>query len=123
VDALQNLSRVSSDALRYGVPVLVEALPCPSESIISDPMAARAMADAARGGFEHGADLLKCYYTGTPENFCQITASYPAPVLSAGGKCMDTERDVLWVVHGSRQGGGAGVVFGRNIWQHAHPGG
>lgn len=121
VDTLQNLARIASEALRYGVPILVEALPCPADAI-PDPLDAKAMADAARIGFEHGADLLKCYYTGTPERFRQVTSNCPAPVLIAGGERMDTARDVLNVVHGSLQGGGAGVVFGRNIWQHEKPG-
>jgi DhnA family fructose-bisphosphate aldolase class Ia len=120
VQTMHNLSQVASATLRYNLPVLVEALPCPCESI-PNPMDAEAMADAARVGFERGGDLLKCYYTGSVENFRLVTGGCPAPVLIAGGERMETERDVLEVVHGSIRGGGAGVVFGRNVWQHERP--
>jgi DhnA family fructose-bisphosphate aldolase class Ia len=34
---------------------------------------------------------------------------------------MDSERAVLQVVRDSLDGGGRGVVFGRNIWQSREP--
>lgn len=120
VMTMQNLSQVASAALRFNMPVLVEALPCPCASI-PNPMDAETMADAARVGFERGGDLLKCYYTGSVESFRLVTRGCPAPVLIAGGERMETDRDVLEVVHGSLQGGGAGVIFGRNVWQHERP--
>lgn len=120
VDTMQNLSVVASEAVRTGMPVVVEALPSVHPSI-PDTVAPKAMADAARIGFEHGADLLKCYYTGSPEGFRMVTENCPAPVLIAGGVRMDTDRAVFDVVKGSIDGGGAGVVFGRNIWQSDNP--
>ncbi|MBV7327193.1 fructose-bisphosphate aldolase [Chloroflexi bacterium TSY] len=120
VDTLHILSQVAAEAMQTGLPVMVEALPCPHPSI-PNTLDAKAMADAARIGFEHGADLLKCYYTGSPESFRTVTKNCPAPVLIAGGARMETDRDVFNVVHGSIAGGGAGVVFGRNIWQGSNP--
>ena len=99
---------------------MVEALPCPCERI-PDPNDADAMASACRIGFEHGADVLKTYATGSAESFRQVTASCPAPVLIAGGPKMDSERAVLQVVRDTLDAGGQGVVFGRNIWQSPEP--
>jgi DhnA family fructose-bisphosphate aldolase class Ia len=72
------------------------------------------MASAARIAFEHGADLVKSYYT---ENFREVTDNCPVPVLIAGGPRMETAEETLQVVSDATQAGAAGVVFGRNIWQ------
>jgi DhnA family fructose-bisphosphate aldolase class Ia len=116
------VARVAGDCLAANLPLLVEALPCASERI-PDPKAPEAMASAARLGFEHGADLIKTYYTGTPESFRHVVDNCPVPTLIAGGPRMDTVEASLQVVHGAMQAGAAGVVFGRNIWQHPDPAG
>jgi DhnA family fructose-bisphosphate aldolase class Ia len=100
--------------------LMVEALPCPGERI-PDPLAAKAMADACRLAFEHGADVLKTYATGSAESFRQVTANSPNPVLIAGGARMDSDRAVMQVVRDTLDAGGQGVVFGRNIWQSPDP--
>ena len=79
------------------------------------------MASACRLGFEHGADVLKTYATGSVESFARVVASCPAPVLIAGGPKMDSARAVLQVVRDTLDAGGRGVVFGRNIWQSPAP--
>jgi fructose-bisphosphate aldolase, class I len=107
------VAKVAGECLRANVPLMVEALPCPSERI-PDPKAADAMADAARLAFEHGADLVKSYYT---EGFRQVTENCPVPVLIAGGPKMETVEETLQVVHSAIGAGAAGAVFGRNIWQ------
>lgn len=72
------------------------------------------MASAARLGFEHGADLVKSYYT---EDFRRVTDNCPVPVLVAGGPRIETVEETLQIVHDPSEAGAAGVVFGRNIWQ------
>ena len=114
------VARVVGDCARDGLPVMVEALPCPAERI-PDPTDAQAMASASRIAFELGADIVKTYYTGSPDSFRRVVAGCPAPVLIAGGARMETMRAALAVVHGSVQAGGRGVVFGRNIWQSPEP--
>lgn len=114
------VARVAGECLRVNLPVMVEALPAKSARI-PDPKAAEAMASAARLGFEHGGDLIKTYYTGTPESFRIVVENCPAPVLIAGGPRMDTIEETLEVVHGAMQAGAVGVVFGRNIWQSKNP--
>ena len=107
------VARVAGECLHANLPLVVEALPCPGERI-PDPNAPDAMASAARIGFEHGADLVKSYYT---EDFRTVTDNCPVPVLIAGGPKMDTIGETLRVVQDATQAGAAGVVFGRNIWQ------
>ena len=119
-ETLEITAEVAGECLEDGLPLMVEALPCPSERIL-DPNDADAMADACRIGFEHGADVLKTYATGSAESFRKVTAGCPAPVLIAGGPRMESERAVLQVVRDTLDAGGMGVVFGRNIWQSPHP--
>src|SRR5215218_728307 len=107
------VAKVAGECMRANLPLMVEALPCPSERI-PDPKAADAMASAARLAFEHGADLVKSYFT---EDFDRVTQNCPVPVLIAGGPKMDTVEETLQVVQDATRAGAAGVVFGRNIWQ------
>jgi DhnA family fructose-bisphosphate aldolase class Ia len=120
LQTLEIVADVAGQCLESEYPVMVEALPCPSPNI-PDPLDAGLMADACRIGFEHGADLLKTYYPGTAEGFAQVVRGTPAPVLIAGGPRLPHERAVLGMVADSIAAGGAGVVFGRNIWQSADP--
>jgi len=113
LETYRAVARVAGECLRANLPLVVEALPCPSERI-PDPKAPEAMASAARIAFEHGADLVKSYYT---ENFREVTDNCPVPVLIAGGPRMETTEETLQVVSDATQAGAAGVVFGRNIWQ------
>ena len=43
------------------------------------------------------------------------------PVVIAGGPKVDTERDLLQMVYDAIAVGGAGVAFGRNIFQAENP--
>lgn len=114
------VAAVAGECQHAGLPLMVEALPCPTGRI-PDTKDPEAMAAASRIAFELGADIVKTYYTGTPEGFARVTDCCPIPVLLAGGPKMDTLRDTLRVVHDSMQVGGSGVVFGRNIWQAPDP--
>lgn len=120
METLEITSEVAGELSGSSMTLMVEALPCPSERI-ADPLDAKAMADACRLAFEHGADMLKTYATGSAESFRQVTENCPNPVLIAGGAKMDSERAVMQVVRDTLDAGGKGVVFGRNIWQNPHP--
>jgi DhnA family fructose-bisphosphate aldolase class Ia len=120
LETLEITAEVAGECLRDGLPLMVEALPCPGERI-PDPNDAGAMASACRLGFEHGADVLKTYATGSAASFARVIASCPVPVLIAGGPKMDSARAVLQVVRDTLDAGGRGVVFGRNIWQSPDP--
>lgn len=120
LDTLEITARAAVAADEVNLPVMAEALPCRGDRI-PDPLDPKAMADAARVAFEHGADLIKNYYTGTVEGYARSVEAVPAPVLMAGGEKMDTTRDVLETTAAAMMAGAAGVVVGRNIWQHSDP--
>ena len=120
LETMDIVAKTAAACYDTGLTLMVEALPCPHPRI-PDPLAADAMAAACRLAFEHGADSVKTYYTGSVEGFHEVTSNCPVPVLIAGGARMDSHEAVLDVVHGAMQAGGNGVVFGRNIWQHPQP--
>ena len=120
LETLEITAELAGQCFAAGLPLMVEALPCPCERI-PDPTSADAMASACRIGFEHGADMVKTYAPGGVEAFRQVTASTPVPVLIAGGPKAGGPREALQVVRDSLDGGGRGVVFGRNIWQSPDP--
>jgi class I fructose-bisphosphate aldolase len=73
-------------------------------------------AHCARVAYEVGADVVKVQYTGSPDSFARVVGAVPIPVLIAGGPKMDSERDLLRMVHESLQAGGAGICIGRNVF-------
>jgi fructose-bisphosphate aldolase, class I len=75
----------------------------------------------ARLGAELGADIVKVSYTGSVDSFRQVVAGCPVPVVIAGGPKMNSDRDILEMVQGAIEAGGAGVSIGRNVFQHRDP--
>jgi len=66
-------------------------------------------------------DIVKVSYTGSVESFREVVVGCPVPVVIAGGPKMSSDRDILEMVKGSIEAGGAGVSIGRNIFQHREP--
>jgi predicted phospho-2-dehydro-3-deoxyheptonate aldolase len=111
------LGRVSAECDRYGMPLLAMMYPKGFE----DDFHPNRVAHAARIGAELGADIVKTYYTGSPETFAEVTASCPAPVVMSGGPKTKTVVEFLTTLKGAMDGGALGVAVGRNVWQHADP--
>jgi len=70
---------------------------------------------------ELGADLIKTKYSGNVDTFQEVTSQCPVPILVAGGSRLSTVTEALKLVDDVITGGGAGVVFGRNIFQFDNP--
>jgi putative autoinducer-2 (AI-2) aldolase len=66
---------------------------------------------------ELGANIVKTYYC---DNFEEIVAACPVPIVVAGGKKL-AEKDALTMAYKSIQGGARGLDMGRNIFQSQHP--
>ena len=119
-DSLRVLAACAAEADRLGVPLVAECLPCPVPKI-AEPNDPEHIAVAARIATEHGADMIKCYYSGTAEGFQKVTSTNPAPVMIAGGPVVDSALELLGMVSGAMRAGARGVFFGKNIWQSADP--
>ena len=61
---------------------------------------------------------MKTYYT---EGFEEVVRSAMVPVVIAGGKKLETERDALQMAHDAIDRWCGRIDFGRNVWQSPHP--
>ncbi len=118
-EMLNDFGRVSYEARTWGMPLL--AMMYPRGEQIQDEYDVSVVKHAARVGNEMGADIVKVSYTGSAESFREVTEGCAVPVVIAGGAKMDSDRDILEMVKGSVDGGGAGLSIGRNVFQHHNP--
>jgi class I fructose-bisphosphate aldolase len=116
---LSDLGALCSEANEWGMPVL--AMMYARGPKIKDEYAPQVVAHCARVGVELGADIIKVNYTGDPESFARVVEGCCVPVVIAGGPKLDSDRDLVQMVHDSIQAGGSGLSVGRNIFQHANP--
>ena len=111
LSSIDNLSQCINAGMRYSIPVLgVVAVGKDMER--TD----RFFKLATRIVAEMGANIIKTYYC---ENFEEIVAACPVPIVVAGGKKLP-EKDALTLAYNSMQGGAAGLDMGRNIFQSEH---
>lgn len=118
-EMLGHFGEVSRKCMEWGMP-LVAMLYTRGVKIKSE-FDLDCVKHAARVGAELGADIVKVNYTGSPKSFEQVTAGCPVPVVIAGGEKLESDDDILKMVEGAMQAGGAGVSIGRNVFQHADP--
>jgi len=118
-EMLSDLGQVTRTAQEWGMPLL--AMMYPRGEKIKDEYDVKVIKHVARLGAELGADLIKVSYTGSVESFREVVLGCPVPVVIAGGPKMSSDRDILEMVKGAVQAGGAGVSIGRNIFQHRDP--
>ena len=118
-EMLHDFGKVSNEARIWGMPLL--AMIYPRGEKIKDEYDVNAVKHAARVGKEMGADIVKVSYTGSVETFKEVVSGCSIPVVIAGGPKMDSDRDILEMVKGSIDAGGAGVSIGRNVFQHENP--
>lgn len=116
---LNDFGAISREARKWGMPLL--AMMYTRGPKIKSQYDPEMVKHAARVGAELGADIVKVPYTGTPDSFRNVTEGCFVPVVIAGGEKMDTDEDVLRMVKGCMEGGGAGVSIGRNVFQHREP--
>jgi 3-hydroxy-5-phosphonooxypentane-2,4-dione thiolase len=67
---------------------------------------------------ELGADAIKTFFT---ERFSEVCAACPVPVLGLGAEKLSSYVEALRLARRIVEGGGSGVVFGRNAIQFAEP--
>lgn len=120
---VRNVGLLRAECDRYGMPLMVEPL-----------VMGR---DKARGGFqslgdkdaivslvrqanELGADVIKADPTDDPDDYHAVVAAAGCPVLVRGGGKADL-RTVFEKSSAFLGQGAKGLVYGRNIFQHANP--
>lgn len=120
---VQNIARVRADCDRYGMPLMIEPL-------VMQPVdkAGGYMVDGDAGKIvtltrlarEMGADIIKADPTTNAEDFHRVVETARCPVLVRGGGKEDL-RGVFDKSAALMRQGAVGMVYGRNIYQHANP--
>lgn len=106
---------------RHGLVLMIEPRSARERSIPEDKTSTEIMSLYCRIAAEIGADIVKCPWPGSAERFAPVAETCPAPVLVAGGSRKDNPRVALQQAADAIAAGAAGLVFGRNIYQHADP--
>ena len=109
---IRNLTRTVDVGTRYGIPTL--GVTAVGKDMERD---ARYLAMASRVCAENGAHVVKTYFC---EDFEQVTACCPVPIVLAGGKKMP-ELDALTMAYQAMDQGASGVDMGRNVFQAGDP--
>ena len=113
---LESAGEVSRQCAEWGMPLLVMAYPRGPQ--IKNQFDPDAIAHCARAAAELGADVVKVSYTGDIDTFKEVCRGALAPIVIAGGPKMDSDMDILNMVHDSMVAGGRGVSIGRNVFQN-----
>jgi putative autoinducer-2 (AI-2) aldolase len=110
--SIDNLCKTIDAGNRYGIPTL--GVVAVGKNMERTPtffkLATRMLA-------EFGAQIIKTYYC---DDFEEITAACPVPIIVAGGKKV-AEKEALKMAYLSIQGGARGMDMGRNIFQSDCP--
>jgi len=114
---LHALQPIAAACEKYGLVFMPEVVPQDANrNTLYDQVVS-----AARLGQEAGGDFIKTAYTGSAASFKEVVDSCPIPIVILGGPKMESDRDLLQVVKGCMEAGGAGTCFGRNVFQHQDP--
>jgi len=123
---VQNILKIKPEAERYGIPLMVEPLVFRPNSeaggymVDGDPVK---IIPLVRQGVELGADIIKADPTDNVNDYHRVveTAGDIPVLVRGGGKASDEE--ILQRTYGLMQQGVKGIVYGRNVIQHANPSG
>ena len=114
---LNSLQPIAAACEQYGLVFMPEVVPQDeSHNTLYDQVAS-----AARLGQEAGGDFIKTAYTGSPDSFREVVKVCPIPIVILGGPKIESDRELLQVVKGCMEAGGAGTCMGRNIFQYRDP--
>lgn len=119
--SLSRLAVLAGECERLGLPVLAESIP--GGWVQAVPWTTENVGRGARIAIELGADIVKTMCPGPTKEFTEVVDACGGPVVALGGPKMDDEDKVVALAGGVVAAGGAGVVFGRNVWGSANPAG
>ncbi|MDQ1328593.1 MAG: Fructose-bisphosphate aldolase [Candidatus Poribacteria bacterium] len=115
------LGKIVKEARLVGLPVVVHSYPKGKNIPENERFSLENVRYAARIGAEVGVDIVKTYYTGSPDTFAKVVECVPVKVVAAGGPKVTDVKQVLYTVKDIMDAGAAGITYGRNIWQDPNP--
>ncbi len=121
---VENILRLKPDCERLGMPLMIEPLVFQANEKAGGYMVdgdEKKIIPLVRQAAELGADIIKADPTDNVSLYNQvITAAGSVPVLVRGGGKVG-DREILQRTHDLLAQGASGIVYGRNIIQHAKP--
>jgi class I fructose-bisphosphate aldolase len=120
---IHNISRVRADCDKYGMPLMIEPLVMQPVTEAGGYMVdgdCEKIVTLTRLAREMGADIIKADPTTNAEDFHKVVEAARCPVLVRGGGREDL-RIVFEKSAALMRQGAMGMVYGRNIYQHANP--
>ncbi|WP_206519140.1 MULTISPECIES: aldolase [unclassified Mesorhizobium] len=120
---VQNIARVRAGCEKYGLPLMIEPLamlPVTEHGGYMVDGDADKIVTLTRLAREMGADIVKADPTTDPNDFHRVVEAARCPVLVRGGGKEDL-RAVFDKSAALMAQGALGMVYGRNIYQHANP--
>jgi fructose-bisphosphate aldolase, class I len=122
---IQNILRLKPECDRFNFPLMIEPLVFRPNIEAGGYMVdgdITKILPLVRQAVELGADVIKADPTDDPEEYHKVIQAARVPVLvRGGGKANDLE--ILKRTEQVIAQGAAGIVYGRNIIQHANPAG
>jgi fructose-bisphosphate aldolase, class I len=119
---VRNVTALRSACDRYAMPLMIEPLVfAPGERGYGADGDPAKIVPLVRQGVELGADVIKCDPTDALEDWHRvIEIAGRVPVLARGGGRLP-EEELLRKTSELMAAGAAGIVYGRNVIQHADP--
>lgn len=118
-----NIQRLKSPCERYGMPLTIEPMllmPDGKGGYKTNSDIQKTVA-LARQAVELGADIVKADIAENIDQYhLAVQAAAPLPLLPRGGARVSDE-EILTRTYKLIHQGASGAVYGRNIYQHAHP--
>jgi DhnA family fructose-bisphosphate aldolase class Ia len=120
---IENISSLRPLCDKYGMPLMIEPLVMrPNEErggyqVNGDK---KLIVPLVRQARELGADIIKADPTDHPDDYHEVVEAARCPVLVRGGGKEPVER-VFQTAFAYLAQGAHGLVYGRNIYQHANP--
>ena len=120
---VENISKVRAACHTYGMPLMIEPLVMLPNDVRGGYQVdgdAEKIVTLVRLASEMGADIIKADPTENPEDFHRVVEAARVPVLVRGGGKADLRsvlaKSAVLVAQGAK-----GMVYGRNVYQHANP--
>jgi DhnA family fructose-bisphosphate aldolase class Ia len=118
---VENIMRLRGECDRANMPMMVEPVPmAPNTAGYDVHRDAERLRGLVRQATELGADLIKCDPLPDAGDFARVVRNARIPVLVRGGGRI-SDADILRATETVLSAGALGLVYGRNVIQHADP--
>ena len=122
---IENILSIKPECDAYGMPLMIEPLVFKENAhgggYMVDGDIDKIM-PLVRQATELGADIIKADPTDDPSVYGEVVKVARVPVLVRGGG-KATDEEIFARTHALIQAGASGIVYGRNVVQHANPSG